>query len=58
MSKKYTPNKIKKQDIEAYLFPELNSIKALLEGLNLVQSLQALIFLKNILQNELKNYED
>ena len=56
MPSKSTPNKIKKQSIEAYLLPELENIKALLEGLNLVQSLQALIFLENILKNELQKY--
>lgn len=56
MPSKSTPNKINKQSIEAYLLPELENIKALLEGLNLVQSLQALIFLENILKNELQKY--
>ena len=56
MPSQSTPNKIKKQSIEAYLLPELENIKALLEGLNLVQSLQALIFLENILKNELQKY--
>ena len=48
-------NKIDKKAIESYLFPELEAIKSLLEGLNLQGSLAALIFLQKILRNELKN---
>lgn len=47
-------SQIDKQAIEAYLLPELENIKALLEGLNLRDSLAALIFLQSILKCELK----
>jgi len=49
-------NQIDKKAIEAYLFPELENIKALLEGLNLRESLIALVLLQNILKNELQKY--
>ena len=57
MANTSTPNKVNKQAIEAYLLPELENLQALLEGLNLIQSLQALIFLKKIIQYELQKYD-
>lgn len=51
-----TPNKITKKAIENYLLPELENIKALLEGLNLIQSLKALVLLQEILKIELDRY--
>lgn len=49
--------KINKREIKEYLFPELENIKALLEGLHLIESLFALIFFEKIVENELKKYE-
>jgi len=54
MTKAKTLSTIDKKAIEAYLLPELENIKALLEGLNLHDSLSALIFLQKILKYELQ----
>ena len=41
---------------KVYLKPEIASIRALLMGLNFVQSLHALNFLERIIEGELKRY--
>ena len=62
MTKASVPIKAKKMQsidkhaIVEYLFPELENIKALLEGLHLVRSLQALIFLQKIMKDELEKF--
>ena len=52
---KTTSKPLDKQAVENYLLPELENIKALLKGLKLTKSLQALIFLQNIVKYELQN---
>ena len=50
-------SKLNTKEIEEYLFPELENIRALLQGLHLMESLWALIFFEKIVKNELEKFE-
>lgn len=56
MTKTKAPNKIDKKAIETYLLPELENIKALLEGLKLPASLAAFLLLQHVVNYELKRF--
>ena len=47
-------NQLDRGTLEAYLVPELDNLQALLKGLNFTKSLQALLFLRQMIQVELK----
>ena len=49
---------LQKEEIQEYVFPELENLRALLKALKFTNTLTALQFLENILEVELNQHEN